>query len=291
MEDHHFDGVIAELPYVEGTLDYLTPMTDVPTYYPHPGEPPVGVARYNGVIDQRNLRIHNVRPIAAGLSLERNGFTATRHLSAVQNFHDDEEVRRIYFPEIEALVAKALNASRVLVFDYSKRKRTVIGSSANDAAAPSSSTGETKRPFLRVHGDYTPISAPQRVRDLLRDEADNLLSRPFAIVNVWRPIRGPLRDAPLAVCDADTVSSDDLVACHLMYPDRQGQIYEVMFNPAHQWYYVPEMQSDEILLFKTYDSRNDGRARLAPHAAFEDPTMPRDALPRDSCEVRAFAFL
>jgi hypothetical protein len=34
------------------------------------------------------------------------------------------------------------------------------------------------------------------------EEAEALLRHRFEIVNVWRPIRGPLRDAPLAVCDA-----------------------------------------------------------------------------------------
>lgn len=282
MADIDLAVAAGNLTCVQGVLNYLLPMADVPIYYPHPVEPPSGAPRYNGVIDRHCLPIHDVRPLAPTLSLERHGFIVARHRSSVADFYDDEEVRRVYFPELERLVANATDASRVLLFDYSKRRRV------NDSA---SSATETKRPFARVHGDYTPVSGPQRVRDLLGGEAETLLTRPFAIINAWRPIRGPLRDAPLAMCDAGTVETNDLVACHLMYPDRRGQIYEMTFNPSHRWYYVPEMQRDEVLLFKTYDSRNDGRARLSPHTAFDDPTAPQDMLPRESCEIRAFAFL
>jgi hypothetical protein len=110
------------------------------------------------------------------------------------------------------------------------------------------------------------------------------------VVNLWRPIRGPLRDAPLAMADARTVAADDLVGSDLIYRDRVGETYSVRYNPAHRWYYVPEMQPDEALLLKCYDSATDGRARFAPHTAFDDPTAPADVLPRESIEMRALVF-
>jgi hypothetical protein len=50
------------------------------------------------------------------------------------------------------------------------------------------------------------------------------------------------------------------------------------------------MQPDEALLLKCFDSATDGRARFAPHTAFEDPTAPSDALPRESIEIRTLVF-
>ena len=110
------------------------------------------------------------------------------------------------------------------------------------------------------------------------------------MVNLWRPIRGPLRDAPLAVCDARTVAAGDLVPSDLVYRDRVGETYASRYNPEHRWFYVPEMQPDEALLLKCYDSATDGRARFAPHTAFEDPTAGTDVLPRESIELRTFVF-
>jgi hypothetical protein len=107
---------------------------------------------------------------------------------------------------------------------------------------------------------------------------------------VWRPIRGPLQDAPLAVCDAGSVAPGDLVPADLVYRDRVGETYGVKFNPEHRWYYVSDMQPDEALLLKCYDSATDGRARFAPHTAFEDPTAPADKLPRESIELRTLVF-
>jgi hypothetical protein len=128
------------------------------------------------------------------------------------------------------------------------------------------------------------------VRTLLPDEADQLLKGRFAVINLWRPIRGPLEDAPLAFCDARSVSFDDLAPMDLIYPDRVGETYLVKYNPRHRWFYAPRMRADEALLIKSYDSAEDGRARFTPHTAFEDPTTPVNRLPRESIELRALAF-
>jgi hypothetical protein len=110
------------------------------------------------------------------------------------------------------------------------------------------------------------------------------------VINLWRPIRGPLRDSPLAMVDGTTVAPDDLVASDLIYPNRRGETYSVKYNPNHRWFYFPEMTADEALLLKCYDSATDGRTRFGPHTAFIDPTTPADAAPRESIEVRTLVF-
>jgi hypothetical protein len=135
-----------------------------------------------------------------------------------------------------------------------------------------------------VNVDHTAKSGPQRVRDLLREEAEELLSGRVQVINLWRPIRGPLRDSPLAVCDASSVAPEDLVPADLVYANRIGETYAVTYNPSHRWIFVPEMKKNEALLIKCFDSLTDGRARFAPHTAFDDPTAPPNVLPRESIE-------
>jgi hypothetical protein len=142
----------------------------------------------------------------------------------------------------------------------------------------------------RVHNDYTEWSGPQRVRDLLPDEAEDLLRRRFAIIQVWRPIRHPVETYPLAICDARSLSPQDLVVSERRYPDRIGQTYAIAHNPGHLWYWFPRMRRNEALVFKVYDSLLDGRARWTAHTAFEDPTSPPNATPRESIEIRTLAF-
>src|SRR5262249_49365375 len=110
------------------------------------------------------------------------------------------------------------------------------------------------------------------------------------VINVWRPIRGPLLDTPLAVCDASSVKPEQLIPSDLVYKQRVGETYSVTFDPRHRWFYVPELGTDEALLLKRYDSQTDGRARFAPHTAFSDPTTPAGAPPRESIEIRALVF-
>ena len=147
-----------------------------------------------------------------------------------------------------------------------------------------------REPVLSVHNDYTEWSGPQRVRDLLPDEADELLKRRFAIVQVWRAINKPIESNPLAICEAKTLATGDLIASERRYPHRVGETYQIAYNPDHEWFYFPRMNRDEALVFKVFDSNTDGRARFTAHTSFEDPNTPDNAEPRESIEMRTIAF-
>ena len=167
-------------------------------------------------------------------------------------------------------------------------------SSITPCARPTTRCGEARKireVVPRVHNDYTEWSGPQRVRDILPDEAEALLQRRrFAIVQVWRPIRLPVESFPLAICDARTVSAGDLVISERHYPNRVGQTYAITYNPQHKWFWFPQMRREDAIVFKVYDSEKDGRARWTAHTAFDDPTSPPHARPRESIEIRTLAF-
>jgi hypothetical protein len=270
----------SNLAHVDATVNYLAPMTERPRNYAC--EPPAGVARSNTAPETHKVPVYDARPIASKISLDREGFALVQNETAVRDFWDDDEVRELYYREAEAAIAAATGAARVFIFDHTRRKR-VAG--ADDRAA-----GTARQPATRVHVDHTARSGPQRVRDLLGEEAEELLRSRVQVVNLWRPIRGPLRDAPLAVCDAGSVAPSDLVPADLIYADRVGETYAVTYNPRHRWFFVPAMQRNEALLIKCFDSFTDGRARFAPHTAFDDPTAPPDILPRESIEIRSLVF-
>jgi len=233
-----------------------------------------------GKSEPRRVAIRNGRLEADRFALERNGFRFVRHDTEVVDFFDEDELRRVYYPEMEALVKAESGASRVEVFDHTLR-------TADDELRQARKIREVVR---RVHNDYTEWSGPQRVRTFLPHEADALLGRRFAVIQVWRPIRHPVESWPLAIADAQSIAPENLVVTERRYPDRVGQTYAVTYNPAHRWYWFPHMRPDEALVFKTYESQKEGRARWTAHTAFEDPTSPPGARPRESIEIRTLAF-
>ncbi len=233
-----------------------------------------------GKYQEHRVPMYDGRAIAAGLSLEREGFILVRHETTMKDFYDEAEVRAVYYPEIEQLVKETSGAKRVLVFDHTLR-------SADSAMREAK---QISGPVRNAHNDYTEWSGPQRVRDLLPDEADELLKRRFAVVQVWRPIRHPVQREPLAIADARSIGTKELFPSSRVYPDRVGEVYHCAFNPEHRWYYFPNMQRHEAIVFKTFDSAKDGRARWTAHTAFDDPTSPPDAPPRESIEMRTLAF-
>lgn len=260
---------------VRAALNYLVPNGERPFSYQY--EPPPGRPLRSGTYEPRVVTIANGR-LQPQAELDVEGFAFVAAPTAIQDFHAQEALPSAYYPEVERIVALATGATRVVAFDHNIR---------HGGAKPPPGIRE---PVTRVHNDFTAKSAPERARRVLGDEAaDRLLRGRFAFVNLWRPIRGPLVDQPLAVCDARSVAHGDLIAHDLIYRDRVGETYAVAYNPAHRWIYFPEMRRDEALLIKCFDSAPD-RARLAPHSAFADPSTPADAPPRESIETRTIAF-
>jgi hypothetical protein len=260
-------------------LNYLRPMAEKPytlAYQTVNGQPAT-----NAVYEAHEIAIHDARPVAGELSLDRQGFALARQPTAVTDYYDEAQLDTVCHDEAARLVAEATGASRVVVFDHTLRVRR---DDIQDRTP-----GMARLPVMRVHCDYTEGSGPQRVRDLMGEEAEALLKKRFAFVNVWRPIKGPVEDTPLAVCDASTSTETDMVASDMVYRDRTGEILVTTFSPAHRWYYFPKMRTDEAMLIKCYDSRRDV-ARFAAHSAFTDPTTPPGAPARESIEIRTVAF-
>jgi hypothetical protein len=271
---------IESLPFVTAELNFLAPTPGKPRTYAF--DPPPGEPKSTNLPEPHQVAIFNGRAIAKNFSLDREGFELMKHPVSVKDFYDEAEIKRVYYPAVEAFMRAALGADRVVIFDHTVRKR-VEGAADIRGAGP-------RQPATRVHVDQTTLSGPNRVREHLPEEADELLKGRVQVINLWRPIRGPVRDAPLAVADGTTVAPEDLVASDLIYPNRSGETYSVKYNPNHRWFYFPEMTADEALLLKCYDSATDGRTRFGPHTAFVDPTTPADAAPRESIEIRALVF-
>jgi len=269
---------VTEPKAIEATVNYI--LNNGEKLFTQTAGPGGLDVRTGGSPDPHAVTIRNARLHDGEFTLDHDGFVFARHDTKMRDFFDEDEIRRVYYPEMEALIKANSGAKRVVVFDHTLR-------TADQGLREERKIREVVQ---RVHNDYTEWSGPQRVRDLLPDEADELLKRRFAIVQVWRPIRHPVETDPLAICDARSISTDDFVISERRYPNRIGQTYAITYNPAHRWYWLPRMRRDEALVFKVYDSAKDGRARWSAHTAFDDPTSPPHARPRESIEIRTLAF-
>ena len=266
---------------VEAPLKYLATAEGVPVYVASVGGGDSSL--HEGSYVMQSVAIRDGRARAGDLNLDREGFVLLDHATAVTDFYDDGEIAAVYDDEVKSLVARATGAARVEIFDRTRRA----------ASLDIQKERRIREPASIVHNDYTARSGPIRLRDHFPDDPDQaeaLLQRRFIIVNVWRSIRGTVRNAHIALCDAASLAPGDLVSVERQAKERIGEIQQAVYNPAHRWFYFPAMAPDEALLIKTYDSATDGRARFTIHTSFEDPTAPADAPPRESLETRCFAF-
>ena len=233
----------------------------------------------NSTFEERVVKVRNGRDEVDDFVFDRHGFVFVNHATLVADFYDKTVVETDYYPEAGTLIKRVTGADRVHIFDHTVRSGDVVQQELG-----------TREPLKQVHNDYTNRSGPQRVRDLLPEEAEDLLQRRFMIVQVWRPIGATIVSEPLAVCDAQSLAETDLIITERRHPNRVGETYTLSYNLAHRWYYFPKMRRDEAIVFKVYDSATDGRSRFTAHSSFDDPGTPENAPPRESIELRALVF-
>ena len=255
------------------------------------------------------------------LNLDKNGFELLKSKlgKSEKDFFNNSYVLTSYYTHCANLVKNLTNASHVSAFDHNIRSATGKKKKKRIAGGQ-----QVQGPAHVVHGDYTLTSAPARLKQLAQpprendtiaeilDPNDALLPRKiidkvesggrFSIINVWRNIVAePVESNPIALCDAATVSSDDLVVFEIHYSDRVGENYFAKHNNNHRWYFYPKLTIDEVLLIKQWDSdgmlaysdgtQSDFNSGTRPctfsfHAAFDDKNTRSDAPDRWSMEVR-----
>ena len=268
---------------VKAELCFIVPQAEKPVFQSAAytgGDPKVFFA-----IENRAVAITDLRTSPSKPSIEREGFELLHAPTEVADLNSDEAVESAYYPEIETLLKERFGASRVAIFDATRRSDNGTG-----AANPDGRRG----PAVRVHVDYTQKSGPQRLQDTIGvPEAKRLLERGSRViqVNVWRPIKGPVQRAPLAVADASSIAKDELVATDQVFPNRVGEIYHLAYGPEQKWYYASRMERDEVLLIAGWDSTDPTGSRCAPHGAFQLPDQDPAAPPRESIEIRTFVII
>jgi hypothetical protein len=230
---------------------------------------------------QHEMFVRDGRPLRDTFRLDVHGFVFVDHHTQVREFTDEAERKRVYDPEVQALIKKHSGASDVVVFDHTLRVSDDDLQKAMNA-----------RPTVKgVHNDYTEASAPQRLREIVGDaEAERRFRKRWAIIQTWRPIRGTVMIDPLGICDGRTIPQQGFIRVERRYKYRTGEVYHIAHNPAHEWYWFPRMTRDEALVFKVFDSDTGKLSRFTAHSAFDDPATPADAPPRESIETRTFAF-
>lgn len=225
------------------------------------------------------VEVSSARPLAerGELDLDRHGFALVPHSSRVRNFRDDGEVRRVYYPEIEALIRRLTQPAHVEFYRHSVRTENPT---------------EFNSTYARyVHSDYSAENARQMAQNFMVERgviSDAEAERcDFAWYTVWQPIEREVQTNPLLLIDAQSVDPENTISYAFSKVDEGAYTrgYAPLFSERHRHHYFPRMRTDELIVLKQADSRPD-RAHLCPHTSFDDPNSPPGALRRRNIEVR-----
>lgn len=244
---------------------------------------------------QVQLKIKNARLLTEPAKFDDFGFTLKTQNTSLkkEDFYKldaDEEIKKRYYGELEEWTKQELGASHVIAFNHQVRGPGrgiyAVGEPHTDA---SPITGDelyfyelSKKPEL-----YKKINGKGR----------------FLYFNMWRNISDThsIRNNHLAILDErTTLKPDDYIVkdLYMRYGDYIATVPQYSINyrnhKVHDWYYYPEMEKNEVLLFKQYDTDYRNASRLSFHMAIKDPLaasdLPMDYPARESIEVRLLAF-
>ena len=244
--------------------------------------------------ESMRVPVIDARPDLDTYTLDKHGFAFARAPSEIAHrgmayFHEHpDEVKSDYYAECTELVMNHTGAGQVIAFDHNLRSRQRAEQGLTNM----------NEPVRFCHNDYTHESGPRRLRALLGDNSVEPMTHRYAFINVWRPLMEPVMDKPLALCVASHLDNKELIRTEIRHykqenldePAHTGEIYSIRHNPGHQWVYLSEMQIDEVIFIKCYDSIEDGRARFTPHTAIDLPSLNDETPARESIEVRMVAF-
>jgi hypothetical protein len=278
-------GDVADRDYIprggaKTQLTFFAPPADGAIPFNYVEQAPAGELQRNFGEDVKDIVIDDIRGHESEYNLDKDAFEAFQNVGSettYETFQSDEEVKRVYYPEVEQLLLdKVPGAHKVILFDHTIRRQD---------------SNASRQPVNRAHSDQTDRATQWRVRLHVEDpeEAERLLKGRYRIINVWRPLNGTVQSSPLAFASAASVADTDLIPVEHRYPTRTGETMGVKYNPELKWKYWSGMGNDERLFLKCSDSQ-DGVGKRCPHSAFTDPRTPVGAKPRESIEVRALVF-
>jgi hypothetical protein len=256
------------------TLTFYAPPADGSKPWNYVEKAPEGSPQRNFGEDSHTVTIHDIRGRESDFDMNVNGFgVLTTGESKEKSFTDDESIKTNYYPEVEKLLLDNVpGAKRVFIFDHTVRR---------------SDPNASRAPVNRAHIDQTTKSAIARVDYHMGSEAAELLKGRYRLINVWRPLNGPVVHKPLAFADSRSVPDDDIVPVEHRYPHRTGETAGVKYTEQGRWHYWSGMTNNERILLQCYDSLDGART---PHTAFDDPRTQEGWPGRESIEVRTLIF-
>ncbi|KAL9078239.1 MAG: hypothetical protein Q9157_002857 [Trypethelium eluteriae] len=223
--------------------------------------PADGFPQSNMEYEMIEIPVIDMRGSENQFNLDKNGFAIFKiGCSLSYEGYDDLKQLTEYFRKLEAALKDHLGASKVEVFRHA--------------------------PNTVVHIEGT----RDEIRRQLGGDADAFLNRRYQWFNFWKPLKGPVNDWPLILCDASTVDEhNDVEVADLLYPDYTTENSQLYHSIAYKWYYLSNQATDEILVFKQMDTL-EGSCPGVPHCSCENPLTPKGEAPRESIEVRAMAY-
>lgn len=258
-----------------------------------------------GTYSDHEVVIRDGMPIRDHFSLDTHGFMIAKSTSAVTDFHDKEQVDRLYEREVEQEVIRLTGADKCVARGWMLRTSADLTEHAANKQGNYQHQGGLQPTAGEAHVDTNTATARRMAEATYRQAfPDGPGFKRFLVSSFWRTFSPPPQDVPLAVCDGrsadageeknntliicDEFPTGDALTAPIEGEENMLAATILSYHPDHRWWYFANMHADDALLFKFNDS-DHGRTWRCPHSAFIDGSA-QTANIRESIECRSVAF-
>ncbi|KAK1505716.1 methyltransferase CmcJ [Colletotrichum abscissum] len=263
-------------------------------YIPSPKD---GLSQSNIDRVQHEVKFNDLR--LRSLDYSECGFTVTDCSSTLQydDYADTDKIEKIHAPEVMVATSEAGSGSRLLMYDVDhtyEGGRAIIQETFGGEADAILARRWQCLPWFPEH-IYHRLGCPETLPRLFlhihhkwNHPHHAVIGLTRCLASVWHPLRGPLVDWPLALCDAQTVDfARDTMAGDVVDRDHVFENTQVHFNEGQRWFYLSNQLPTELLIFKNADSQEPlGANPGVPHASFDNPITSKGDFRRESIEMR-----
>jgi len=285
---------------VQASIRYVDPGDFVTRRYVSQGK-----EMNTGTYSDHRVTVRDGMPIRDHFELDVHGFTIGKNPTAVTDFHDKAQVERLYEREVEEDIRRRTGADRVVARGWMIRTSADLTRHAEEKVENYQHSGGIQPTAGEAHIDVNPVTARKMAEATYRKHfPDGPGFRRFLVTSYWRTFSPPPQDIPLALCDGRSAEGSEEKSNTLFivdaFPGEDEAVRPVAgeeemmaatipsYSPRHRWWYFSNMERDDVLLFKFFDS-DQTRTWRCPHTAFVDPSF-ADANIRESIECRSVAF-
>mmetsp|Transcript_21235 Transcript_21235/g.29755 ORF Transcript_21235/g.29755 Transcript_21235/m.29755 type:complete len:346 (-) Transcript_21235:91-1128(-) len=259
-------------------------------------------------LDEAGFCLHKFPHHASTSEISQENDEKFKHLSRLDWYQcSDDLIKSHYYPIVENFIRGITGASLAICFNHRLRDGKHCSAISISNLIAEGSPLHPRNSDEQVVAGYAGgahVDVDERTCDFIfqkvisnNPRAAHSSKGRYMFLNVWRNIDNdnPVINNHLCLVDARSIDPNKDICTTIEFMNDTGKLFQRRLSAkncaSHKWYYYPDVNVHEAIVFKTYDSDDTKTSRSVYHQSFIEDGKPKSTIGlRRSIEVRVLAL-